>query len=689
VTASEQVATRAADPAAGRTTTPSSTVSHAYRAYLDGLRSIAVYLVLLFHTGLGWAKGGFIGVDLFFVLSGFLVTTVLLDEIDRTGRLRVGRFYARRVRRLLPAAVVAVVLTAAAFTVIWTVVRRAEIVDDAQSALLYFANWHFLAETGDYFATDVDKSPYLHFWSLAIEEQFYIVFPVLLVALSRLGRKALLTGLVAMLVLSLDAQLYWAQLSANHAYYGTEARLYQLLAGAVLAVAFQTWAVKIASRSAALVGLVGLVGLLVLGSGLVTVSASWRGIGAVLVSVLLIGGLTVAPGQPISRLLSRPLPVFLGRISYSTYLWHWPVIIALTTLFDTSPWVIAAFAMGISTGLAALSYQVLEMPIRSAKSLDRFRWSTVVVGVGTSAVVAVTLVPTILESDRKPQFSEAYSSATSFSGAGNSPVPQDIDWRKMAVDRGSQHSCSADDPESCIVRRGGGPHVLFVGDSQAMSFVPMFRKLADEHDLTLSLNVASGCPWQEGLANDEQGGGAAEACEEARVGWYDQALPALDPDVVVLLARPRDDEETWGSAVRRRDGKDQPLDQAVYETTQDTLRKVSAVAAKTVVVERMVMPETFSPLNCLETSRRIGDCAVPVSATPSVSDGFYAAAAAESPNIVTVNFNEVFCPDSPVCLPIIDHRVVWRDDHHYSATYVMHVRDKIWRELEDVGAFSG
>ncbi|MCI0686396.1 MAG: hypothetical protein L0Y54_04040, partial [Sporichthyaceae bacterium] len=309
------------------------------------------------------------------------------------------------------------------------------------------------------------------------------------------------------------------------------------------------------------------------------------------------------------------------------------------------------------------------------------------VGVGFSAVVAATLVPAILESDRRPQLSEEYSSSGTLAGAADRPVPQDIAWRKVALDRGSQHSCAADHPESCIVRRGDGPHVLLIGDSQAMSFVPTFHQLADEHDLTLSLNVRSGCPWQEGLANDKQNGDGALACEQARVGWYDQALPALDPDVVVLLARPRDDEKTWGSVLRRRDGKDQPLDQAVYETTQDTLRKVSAVATKTVVVERMVMPETFSPLDCLATSRRIGDCTVPVLATPSASDGFYAAAAAASRDIITVNFNDVFCPDSPLCLPVIGDRVVWRDDHHYAATYVMHVRDQIWTKLEDAGAF--
>jgi peptidoglycan/LPS O-acetylase OafA/YrhL len=691
VATSELLRAPAAGEARGRPADPAPAIEHTYRANLDGLRSIAVYLVLLFHTGLPWAEGGFIGVDLFFVLSGFLVSTVLLDEIEQTGRLRVGRFYARRVRRLLPAAVVVVVATAATFTVLWSVVRRLDVVGDAQSALLYYANWHFLAASGDYFAADTDKSPYLHFWSLAIEEQYYVVFPVVLLLLSRFGHRVLLRVLLGLMGLSLAAQLVWAHADGTHAYYGTDARLYQLLAGAALAVAMRRgFGRGLTLRASTLLGSAGLACLLVLGSGLLGMAASWRGIGATLVATMLIGGLVLAPGQPVSRALSRPVPVFLGRISYGTYLWHWPVIIALTTLLDASAWVIAGFALAISTGLAALSHQVVEMPIRKAPSLDRFGWSAAVVGVTASAVLAVAVVPTILENDRKPQLSEAYSSPadtpTAEAGA-DAPVPAGVDWKAAAADNGEEHTCAADRPDDCIVERGGGRHVLFVGDSQAMTFVPMFRRMAAEHDLTLSLNVASGCPWQEGLSNDRQASDSAEVCEAARVGWYDEALPALDPDVVVLLDRPRDDEDDWGSVIKRRDGKEQRLDRAVYETTRETLGKVSVVAGTTVVVQRLVMPEDFDPLDCLASSARVADCAVPLPSQPSSSDGFYAAAAAQADDIVTVNLNDVFCATAPVCLPMDGDQVVWRDDHHYTASYVEARREGVWKAFEDAGVF--
>ena len=180
------------------------------------MRTLAVYLVVLFHAGLGWIDGGFIGVDLFFVLSGFLVTIVIVSEIDRTGTLRLSSFYARRVRRLLPAAAVVVVATAFVYVLVAPVSERLSLVRDAQSALLYVANWNFLAQSGDYFAADADKSPFLHFWSLAIEEQYYVFFPVLLLLLTRRGRRWTVGVLAALCAASVLAQLVWAQVDTDH-----------------------------------------------------------------------------------------------------------------------------------------------------------------------------------------------------------------------------------------------------------------------------------------------------------------------------------------------------------------------------------------------------------------------------------------------------------------------------------------
>jgi peptidoglycan/LPS O-acetylase OafA/YrhL len=663
-----------------------------HRPDLDGLRTVAVYLVLLFHAGLSWFGGGFVGVDLFFCLSGFLVTSVLVTELQATGSLRVGRFYARRVRRLLPAAVVAVIVTCLTFTLLWSVLRRASIVGDAVSALLYYANFHFLSASGDYFAANIDKSPFLHFWSLSIEEQFYAVFPVLLLGLFRFGRShrrsVVLGGLSLLFVLSLADQLWFAARDADRAYYGTDARLYQLFAGALLTATLAFTSRRLGRRAAHLVAVVGMVGLVVVASGLVDVSPSWRGIGAAAASILVLGGLAQSEGSPLSRLLALKPMAYLGRISYGTYLWHWPVIVALVTVLDIGPLPIAVLAFGLATGLAALSAKLLELPIRRSPRLDRFTWPVVLAGLAVSAVVAATFVPNVLEWQRKPIV--VASAGASVAGAGpiltralDAPAP-DLDYTSLVHQSGPDQYCSATDIDDCLSVRGSGPTVLLVGDSQAQTFIPVFQELARAHDFNLDVNVLAGCPWQEQLTNDKQAADTAAACAGAREGWYDDVLPRLHPDVVVLLARPRDDPQEWGDTITMRDGTEQPLDQGVWESTRDTLAKVTRVAPA-VVVQRMIMPETFEPADCLSSARRIGQCAVSAHPAPSATDRFAAKLAAENPRVRTVDLNPIFCPTTPVCSPIQHHQLVWRDDHHYTVDYVMARREQVWAALAGTG----
>ena len=310
-----------------------------HRPDLDGLRTVAVYFVLLFHAGLSWFGGGYIGVDLFFCLSGFLVTSVLMTELQATGSLRVGRFYSRRVRRLLPAAVVVVIATCLTFPLLWSVVRRASIVGDAVSALLYYANFHFLASSGDYFAADIDKSPFLHFWSLSIEEQFYAVFPLLLLLLYRAGarhRRVVTLGVLALLlVVSLGgpdlvrgAQPGPRLLRHRHAALpavrrGTadcDVRVHHTSARPSTApTSWRSWA-SWASWSSP--------------PGCSTGRRRGAASARPLASILVLAGLAQAEGSPLSRLLSLKPVAYLGRISYGTYLWHWPVILGLRTVLD-------------------------------------------------------------------------------------------------------------------------------------------------------------------------------------------------------------------------------------------------------------------------------------------------------------------------------------------------------------------
>jgi peptidoglycan/LPS O-acetylase OafA/YrhL len=682
-----------------------------YRPELDGLRSIAVYLVLLFHAGLGHFDGGFIGVDLFFVISGFVVTNVILSEIDETGRLDLGRFYARRVRRLLPAAVTVILATAAVFLLIAPVVRRLALVGDAQSALLYVANWNFLLEDTDYFAGAVEESPYLHFWSLAVEEQFYLLFPVLLLFLvgrTRARPWALPAALGGVLVLSVVSQLVWGRLNPTWAYYGTDARLYQLMAGAVLAVVLRRGLLRLPRPALShLAALTGLATLLVLATGLVDTTPTWRGLGATAAAVLLVGGLGGSAGLLLPRLLSRRTPVFLGKVSYGTYLWHWPVVLVLGEFLDVRPLLVSVLTIALSTGLAALSFEVLELPVRTASSLRRFRWSTAGVGVLASALLAVLVVPSVLESERTPRVAATGAPGKAARDSAGSPVipadqvvreaptekerkarvPKGMDWQTVLDDYGPNRSCEAKDPEACIVVEGGGPHIALVGDSHARMLGPLFVELAKEHDLTLSMNVVPSCPWQAGLRNHRPPKAHQDKCIARRGEWYDRALPQLDPDVVVLSSISYDGGE-WAEDLERDGGSEESLEDLRLSTTMETIEQIESHGARALIVKNIQTTPDMNAVECLSGARFVADCEVPIS-QPPVSDAYYRIAAERYPDVYTVDINPIVCGTGPTCLPMVDDIVVWRDDKHLTTEITTHFRQQIWQAIRRSGAVEG
>jgi peptidoglycan/LPS O-acetylase OafA/YrhL len=678
-----------------------------YRPELDGLRTVAVYLVVLFHSGLAVARGGFIGVDLFFVLSGFLITNILLTDIDEGGRIRFGRFYARRARRLLLPAVVVIITTCVVFLLISSIIERLPLVRDAQSALLYFANWRFLAESNNYFATGSSKSPFLHFWSLGIEEQFYIVFPLLLMSLTRAGRRRRwvpATGLAMLFALSLAAQIYWARLDPNHAYYGTDARAYQLLAGALLAMALRAQQARLTGRgesAAGAVALAGLVGLLVLGSGLPHISVSLRGIAAVVASVLLIGGLTVTEHSRLGSLLSRPAPVYLGRISYATYLWHWPIIVALTTLYVLTPLELASIAVVSATALAALSSVVLENPVRRSRILDRFRWPTVAAGVTLCGVVAFALVPPVLDSTRRPTVTTSVSEPEhrlpavivparhrkSFQAQANARIPN-LDWQSFVNDNGPGRTCTAAAPQQCVVVAGGAPNILLVGDSHARMLAPVLIALAKQHGFTLSINAMSSCPWQAQLINLAMNSQEQAQCTASREDWYRDVLPKLHPDLVILADYARDNVSIYGHSLLRAGGSNESLHQLIKDTTDETLASITKTGARALILDSIII-SSFDPLDCLSSSTHLRQCLVGVPRTPPISDSYYNAAAAHSNKVFTFNINRVACPTAPACLPMLDGIPVWRNVNHYTTEILTHFKQQIWNVILRSGALSG
>jgi peptidoglycan/LPS O-acetylase OafA/YrhL len=348
-----------------------------YAPGLDGLRAIAVTVVLLFHAGVSWTSGGYIGVDLFFVISGFLITSLLLVDYDRLGRVDLRDFYRRRARRLLPALYLLLVVVTA-WCVVFARGELASLGGQVLSALLYVSNWYYIAENLSYFQALGRPPLLLHLWSLAVEEQYYIVWGALLtLLLPRVRRrlKPLIIGLAVAALVSTALMAWWYSPvhDASRVYFGTDTHAAPLLVGSMLALLWNPRQLRgsIAPGAVAVLDTVGIVSLVafVWVATHATVSSGWmyRG-GFLMVSIVCAAviGVVVHPASRLGRLLGTAPILWVGVRSYSLYLWHWPVFVFTRPGLDVplSGLSLLVLRLGITVTLAALSYRFVETPLR-------------------------------------------------------------------------------------------------------------------------------------------------------------------------------------------------------------------------------------------------------------------------------------------------------------------------------------
>ena len=672
-----------------------------FRPDVEGLRAVAVVAVLLYHAGVPSVGGGYVGVDVFFVISGFLITGLLLRELEKTGTLSLARFYSRRAKRLLPLTVVVLVFVVALSWLLFDPVRMDETSFGVVAAGLYAMNWLLAVEAADYFAAGLQASPVQHFWTLAVEEQFYLVWPALLLAVgwwcSRTGRGlrptlAVVLGAVAAASLAYSAYLTGAE--AGAAYFSTFTRGWELALGGLLALAPASALDRV--------------------SRWVAGALAWAGLAAVAFAAYRFGDDTLFPGTAAliptlgtaaiiaagseapsaaspSRLLALAPVRHVGRISYSWYLWHWPPLVFAAELWGKLSPAEGLAVLAVSYVPAVLTHRLVERPFLHARRLTRYpRKALALGGACTATSVALglllfALTPVIPEA---PENRVAGAAALrgghqiQKSAEAVHPTPREAEKKKNQP-RMYADGCHLDLPETkspeCVY---GNPSsettVVLFGDSHAMQWFPALEELAKERDWRLLGFSKSACPpaeisvYSTGLRREYR------ECEEWRERTIGRIVQEENPDLIVtsMLNRYR----------AREDGKGLDGDannEAVVEGYVSTLEKLRSSGAPVAVIEDVPRPSKNVPECVSRSLENLQECAFPREKAleqPRIN----ARAAEEVEGASLIDPTPVVCPEE-TCPAVIGDVLVYRNGAHLTRTYVNTLIPWLGDRLPDPG----
>jgi peptidoglycan/LPS O-acetylase OafA/YrhL len=621
---------------------------------LDGLRGVAVLLVILYHFAPEVAPAGFLGVDVFFVLSGFLITRLLLFEAERTHGLRLGQFWSRRARRLLPALLLTVAGTCLIALVTNLDGRFTGLARDARASLFYAVNWAFIAQKASYFSSFETPSPLRHLWSLAIEEQFYLLWPLVLLTVYKLARRPLqAVGTVAALGALASAVLMIALFhpggDPTRVYYGTDTRLFGVLIGAVGAVLLLDG--RLGRRVAAALPILGagaLVAVLVAARRLSDHSDGlYRGgLFALSAAVgLLVLAVTVAPNRGAATALSwRPLRA-VGVVSYGLYLYHWPVFVYVSER-TTGRAGFALFSLRcVVTATAAIaSYLLVERPIRERRFRIAGRSQAVA---GLAVVAGILALTTALPVSRTLPTSPA---AAAGPAEGGGPAV-----RQPA-------GAVRDSPPGAPPAAAGGPatpggaiRILGVGDSVGFTFV-YYWPVARTPGVTIDGTAALGCRLQDGVVlEDGHVANPTNGCSDWRTTWAAK-FRSFRPDVVVLFAT---EWEVFDSRVDGHDVKfgSSQSDLAVRHYLDDLRGMVHSSGARLILV---ASPPITAPDEPNGNPRHRGE-----EWRVAHLNALYRAYAAAHPEQVSVlAMDQLICSSSP-CSYEVDGTRVFDDGLHF------------------------
>lgn len=693
--------------------THASKQTRRFRGDVEGLRAVAVGLVLLYHAGLPLVPGGFVGVDVFFVISGFLITGLLLKELERTGRISLSGFYARRAKRLLPA--VAVVLGATALMVLAWVpkIRWSEIGGDLVASSLYVVNWRLADRSVDYLAEDSEPSPVQHFWSLAVEEQYYLIWPLLMIAVTwwarRRGRplgRSLSLGVLVVGVPSLIWSVYYTSSEPASAFFVSTTRLWELAIGAGVAIAARQLS-RLPSAAAIVMGWAGVASIVA--SALVfSVETAWPGYNAAVptlgTAAVIAAGLSAGRFGP-ALILATPLFRWVGGLSYSLYLWHWPLIIVATAYWD---------GLSVKRGLAVaafsvipawLTHKLVENPFRFSAAISRAPRLALSLGAnftlagvvaGFALMLAVPQAPTPVANAEGAGVLNDSNSGTANPGKpvdSVSPItPDPLEATKDVPDLygdGCQQRVASSEVLACEYGDpNGDTTITLVGDSKIAQWLPAFQALAQDRHWRIVTMTKSACPFA--AATVSMDGEPYESCRE----WVDNAVAKLlddPPDVVVTTQNSK--YGTSDDGQRGTDGMMVGLHQ-VWGTLNDAGIDVVALSDSPggkkiyacVAENRDTLTRcAFDRGPALErTSTAL--LAEAVDTMPDSSGNEFTASGSGGVSMIDLN-NEI-CPTEK-CAPVIGNVLVYRQGTHITATYIETLAPALERELDATGLLPG
>jgi peptidoglycan/LPS O-acetylase OafA/YrhL len=643
-----------------------------FRPDIEGLRAIAILLVVAFHVGVPGLRGGFVGVDVFFVLSGYLITGLLVHELRSTGRLRLLNFYGRRIRRLLPAVAVMLVVVVVAVSTLLSPDERKLYSRAAFAAGAYASNIWFQLYSSDYFSPAAEGNPFLHTWSLAVEEQFYLVWPLLLVLTFRMSRstRGLSIVMVTVSAVSFAVCLWLTAHTPQSAFFSSPARAWQFGIGGLAALIPQATIARF-GKTAGLLGVAGLLAILA-GAMIFSPDTPFPGTGALLpvlgTTAMLISGVAGSPLRGIRGMLtSRPFQ-YVGRLSYSWYLWHWPVLILGAVLLPSLGLAGRAALALVALGIAAVSFSVVENPIR----FSRYLAARPLAALGLAAAITVITTGT----SRLAIFSAI--------AAANAPEQRVIDAARTLGSAGLAASgcflnIAGTGVRDCAFgETNASTTIVLFGDSHAVQWFRAFEAIANEQQWRLIVLTKMGCPT---VITDVQLWTMKRQPYPECSTWRNAALQRiieLKPALVVLSnsdnhvtlptnpGSPRLTLQEWTDAMRK------------------TLRILDRAGINTVMLRDTPDPGLDVP-TCLSRAavRHLPDqrCEAP-RRTAIRQDVFPASkeAAAGLPHVSWLDLTDDFCSPT-VCPAVLHGTIVYGQPHHIAHGFARTLADTIAQRI--------